>query len=213
MTQSTDARGWTRRHASPHRIADCCVTARGVTKRFGGLVAVNNVDFDIPRGVDRQSLIGPNGAGKTTFFNMITGCYVPTDRHDRASTATDRDMQAQAAVAQAPRGDRARDRPDVPEHPPVRRRCRPLDNVRVGHARPPQEPLVGRRSCARRACSARRRDRRPRACALLELVGLERPADDVGAQPAVRRPAAPGDRPRAGDASRSCCCSTSRRPA
>jgi branched-chain amino acid transport system ATP-binding protein len=53
------------------------VKARGVTKRFGGLTAVNNVDFDIPRGAI-VSLIGPNGAGKTTFFNMITGYYVPS---------------------------------------------------------------------------------------------------------------------------------------
>ena len=53
------------------------VRARGVTKRFGGLLAVNNVNFDIPR-QSIVSLIGPNGAGKTTFFNMITGAYVPT---------------------------------------------------------------------------------------------------------------------------------------
>jgi len=53
------------------------VKARGVTKRFGGLLAVNKVDFDIPR-QSIVSLIGPNGAGKTTFFNMITGAYVPT---------------------------------------------------------------------------------------------------------------------------------------
>jgi branched-chain amino acid transport system ATP-binding protein len=61
------------------RLADdeVLVRARGVTKRFGGLVAVNKVDFDIPRG-SIVSLIGPNGAGKTTFFNMITGYYVPT---------------------------------------------------------------------------------------------------------------------------------------
>ena len=52
------------------------VRTRGVTKRFGGLVAVNKVDFDIPR-ASIVSLIGPNGAGKTTFFNMITGAYVP----------------------------------------------------------------------------------------------------------------------------------------
>ncbi len=57
--------------------ADVLVRARAVVKRFGGLVAVNNVDFDIPRG-SIVSLIGPNGAGKTTFFNMITGAYVPT---------------------------------------------------------------------------------------------------------------------------------------
>jgi branched-chain amino acid transport system ATP-binding protein len=53
------------------------VRSRGVTKKFGGLTAVDNVDFDIPRG-SIVSLIGPNGAGKTTFFNMITGYYIPT---------------------------------------------------------------------------------------------------------------------------------------
>jgi branched-chain amino acid transport system ATP-binding protein len=53
------------------------VKSRGVVKKFGGLVAVNNVDFDIPRG-SIVSLIGPNGAGKTTFFNMITGYHTPT---------------------------------------------------------------------------------------------------------------------------------------
>jgi branched-chain amino acid transport system ATP-binding protein len=57
--------------------ASILVKSRGVTKRFGGLVAVNNVDFDIPRG-SIVSLIGPNGAGKKTFFNMITGYYTPT---------------------------------------------------------------------------------------------------------------------------------------
>lgn len=51
--------------------------AQSITMRFGGLVAVNNVDFSIPRGAI-VSLIGPNGAGKTTFFNTITGLYKPT---------------------------------------------------------------------------------------------------------------------------------------
>jgi branched-chain amino acid transport system ATP-binding protein len=51
--------------------------ATNVTKRFGGLVAVSEVDFTID---ERSivSLIGPNGAGKTTFFNMIAGLYRPT---------------------------------------------------------------------------------------------------------------------------------------
>jgi branched-chain amino acid transport system ATP-binding protein len=53
------------------------LTAEQVRKEFGGLVAVNDVDFAIPE-QSIVSLIGPNGAGKTTFFNMLTGVYKPT---------------------------------------------------------------------------------------------------------------------------------------
>lgn len=49
----------------------------GLTKRFGGLTAVNDVSFDMRKG-DLVSIIGPNGAGKTTLFNLVTGQYPPT---------------------------------------------------------------------------------------------------------------------------------------
>jgi len=53
------------------------LAAREISKIFGGLVAVDDVDFAIaPKSI--VSIIGPNGAGKTTFFNMLTGLYKPT---------------------------------------------------------------------------------------------------------------------------------------
>jgi len=49
----------------------------GLTKRFGGITATDDVDFEL--GDELTSLIGPNGAGKTTFFNLLTGVLQPTD--------------------------------------------------------------------------------------------------------------------------------------
>jgi len=51
---------------------------RGVVKRFGGLVAVNKIDFAMQKG-RIYSIIGPNGAGKTTFFNTLSGLYKPEE--------------------------------------------------------------------------------------------------------------------------------------
>jgi branched-chain amino acid transport system ATP-binding protein len=58
-------------------MVDVLLDTIGLRKEFGGLVAVDDVDFTVPQ-ASIVSLIGPNGAGKTTFFNMLTGVYKPT---------------------------------------------------------------------------------------------------------------------------------------
>jgi branched-chain amino acid transport system ATP-binding protein len=62
---------------APEPTAGAILEAVNITKQFGGLTAVSNVNFAVP---ERSivSIIGPNGAGKTTFFNMLTGFYKPT---------------------------------------------------------------------------------------------------------------------------------------
>jgi branched-chain amino acid transport system ATP-binding protein len=58
-------------------MTEALLQTHSLRKEFGGLVAVDDVDFVVPEG-SIVSLIGPNGAGKTTFFNMLTGVYQPT---------------------------------------------------------------------------------------------------------------------------------------
>ena len=57
---------------------DAILRVQHVTKRFGGLVAVDDASFDVKRG-EVFALIGPNGAGKTTLFNCITGIFPPSE--------------------------------------------------------------------------------------------------------------------------------------
>jgi branched-chain amino acid transport system ATP-binding protein len=56
---------------------DILLSAKNLSVRFGGVLAVNNVSFDVKRG-EVFTLIGPNGAGKTTVFNLISRIYTPT---------------------------------------------------------------------------------------------------------------------------------------
>jgi len=56
---------------------DIVLSAQGLVKRFGGIVATQDVTLDLRRGA-RHALIGPNGAGKTTLINLLTGVLVPT---------------------------------------------------------------------------------------------------------------------------------------
>ncbi len=58
-------------------MTDVLLSARNLGVRFGGVLAVNNVSFDVRRG-EVFTLIGPNGAGKTTVFNLISRIYTPT---------------------------------------------------------------------------------------------------------------------------------------
>jgi ABC-type branched-subunit amino acid transport system ATPase component len=52
--------------------------ARNITKKFGGLVALDSVSIDVERG-EIRGLIGPNGSGKTTLLNVISGLYIPDE--------------------------------------------------------------------------------------------------------------------------------------
>ena len=161
----------------------------GVTKQFGGLTAVNDVSFAIPRR-SIVSIIGPNGAGKTTFFNILTGLYKPTTGHDRV-----RRQERHRRPAGQDHG--AGHGADVPEHPPLR----DDDRDRERHGRPARADEGGPVRLdppARRACAGRSASRARRRREMLEYVGLKpaspRPARD---QPLLRRPAPRGDRPRA----------------
>ncbi|HEX9442599.1 MAG TPA: ABC transporter ATP-binding protein [Candidatus Binatia bacterium] len=140
--------------------------ARGVTKSFGGLVAVRAVDLSIE---ERHiaALIGPNGAGKTTFFNVLTGLYRP-DRGEirfegRALRRATPDRITRAGICRTFQNIRLFAEMTV------------LDNVLVGmHARIPTtlaDVLVG--GARARAEEGRARDRARELLALVSLEGRE----------------------------------------
>jgi branched-chain amino acid transport system ATP-binding protein len=73
-----------------------------LTMRFGGLLAVDDLSFEVRRG-DITALIGPNGAGKTTVFNCITGFYRPTAGRLALSSGKHADREAVAALTKSGR--------------------------------------------------------------------------------------------------------------
>jgi len=96
----------TEQQTEPHSAATngggTLLEATHISKIFGGLVAVNDVEFRVPPKAI-VSLIGPNGAGKTTFFNCLTGLYKPTTGRvvfdGRDITAKRADIVTRAGIA------------------------------------------------------------------------------------------------------------------
>ncbi len=142
--------------------------ARGVCKRFGGLVAVNGVDLDVG---EREivGLIGPNGAGKTTFFNCLTGMEVPTAgeiRYRGRRLGGSPDRVTAAGLARTFQNIRLFPNMTVLENVLVGRHCRTKEGVLSA---------IGRGRNFKRE----ERQSRERSFELLDLVGLRRSADDL----------------------------------
>ena len=155
---------------SPPVLQTSLLDVAGLSKSFRGLKALTDYDLDLPAGTI-HGVIGPNGAGKTTLFNVLSGFLRPT----RGTIAFEGpDITGCARV----RGRSARDRPDVPEHPAVRRpaghrqrqgrapartsprRCSAtlLSTPRVPRERARARPS-GRSSCSSSSASTGQRDR------------------------------------------------------
>ena len=69
-------------HADADTAAEAAIRARGMVKRFGGLVAVDHVDLTVPR-AHVYGFLGPNGSGKSTTIRMLCGLLTPTGARSR----------------------------------------------------------------------------------------------------------------------------------
>ena len=142
--------------------------ATGVSKRFGGLLAVDRVDFRVADG-EIVGLIGPNGAGKTTFFNCLTGMEVPTSgeiRYRGRPLGGSPDRITVAGLARTFQNIRLVPNMTVLENVLVGRHCRTREGVFSAIGR-------GRRFRTEEQASV------VRARQLLDLVGLRGPADEL----------------------------------
>ena len=171
--------------------------SRGLTKAFGGLTAVNRVDFQVRKG-ELRSVIGPNGAGKTTFFNLLTGVLPPSGGHILFKGEDITGLPGARRLA-------PRHRALLPGHEYLRRPHRLRERP---HRRPVARhplPLLGQCRPARRGERARRGD--PRATSASPPSGTSAAPSCRTASSATSRSAS-RSRP-----TRSSSCSTSRRPA
>ena len=171
-------------------------------KEFGGLVAVNDVDFEIPEQAI-VSLIGPNGAGKTTFFNMLTGVYKPTS--GEVIFARRRDVDGKPPARDHASSGSARTFQNIR----LFQQMSALENVLVGMHCRLKGGVVG---AVLRTPRVRREERGAleRARELLRFCGLRGREDEARATCPMATSA--GSRSRApSPPSRSCSCSTSRR--
>ena len=162
------------------------LTVAGATRRFGGLVAVNDVSFELQAG-EILGLIGPNGAGKTTMFNLITGA-LPLHQGRISFLGKDITGRAQRQIALA---GIAR----TFQHVKLRKTMTLLDTVLLGTYGRTVQRLLRRRAAAR----PRRGGPGPRRGDAAVAAGRPcRPGLRVGRQPAARQPAPARDRARAG---------------
>jgi len=89
-----------RQHMAPMAAGEGFLSARGIHKRFGALVVLENIDFSMGDG-DAVGIVGPNGAGKTTLLSVLAGAFAPS-----AGTITfdGRDVTAQSAAGRCRSG-------------------------------------------------------------------------------------------------------------
>ncbi len=140
-----------------------------LTKQFGGLLAVNDVDFSIEEG-KINAIIGPNGAGKSTFFNLISGFYTPTSGKvifkNRDITRLPSNKIAELGIARTFQTTNLFDQATV------------LENVIVGHRLRTKSNLL---DAVFRTGRLKREEKRCRdkAVEVLEFVGLTAAADKL----------------------------------